>query len=131
VHVALPHDVHLHACRREFDACMQRVLPDGVPVPSSFETVGHVAHFNLRAPHLPYRRLIGQVCIDKNAAVRTVVHKTGDVGSEFRVFAMELLAGAQRQLATRCCAPFCVCDKAACRRAAARLRSALICLCST
>lgn len=39
----------------------QRLLPEGVEVPSSFESVGHVAHLNLREELLPFKRLIGQV----------------------------------------------------------------------
>lgn len=39
----------------------QRLLPPGVEVPSSFETVGHLAHLNLREELLPYKHLIGQV----------------------------------------------------------------------
>ena len=73
---------------------MQRVLPDGVDVPSAFETVGHIAHFNLREEQLPFRHVIGAVCLDKNPAIKTVVRKVGEIESEFRVFEMELLAGA-------------------------------------
>jgi tRNA G37 N-methylase Trm5 len=40
---------------------VQRVLPADVEVPTSFETVGHIAHFNLRPEQLPYRKIIGQV----------------------------------------------------------------------
>jgi tRNA (guanine37-N1)-methyltransferase len=53
------------------------------------------AHLNLRAQYLPYRHLIGQVLLDKNPTVRTVINKTEDVGSTnvFRTFPYEVLAG--------------------------------------
>jgi len=54
------------------------------------------AHVNLRDIYLPYKHLIGQVLLDKNPAIRTVINKTFDVGSEsvFRTFPYEVLAGA-------------------------------------
>lgn len=60
--------------------------------PASFETVGHIAHLNLRPPQEPYRLLIAQVMIDKYPAIKTVVHKTGSITNEYRVFSMEVLA---------------------------------------
>jgi tRNA G37 N-methylase Trm5 len=53
----------------------QRLLPPGAEVPSSFETVGHIAHLNLRDELLPYKHLVGQVLLDKNPNIRTVVNK--------------------------------------------------------
>ena len=45
-------------------------------VPTSFETVGHVAHLNLRDEALPYKRLIGRVLLEKNAGrIRTILNK--------------------------------------------------------
>jgi tRNA G37 N-methylase Trm5 len=44
-------------------------------VPSSFETVGHIAHLNLRDELLPYKHLVGQVLLDKNPNIQTVVNK--------------------------------------------------------
>lgn len=40
---------------------LEALLPKGMIVPSAFETVGHIAHLNLRDEHLPYKRLIAKV----------------------------------------------------------------------
>lgn len=45
--------------------------------PASFETVGHLVHLNLREEQLPFKYLIGQVLLDKNPHVKTVVNKVG------------------------------------------------------
>lgn len=54
-----------------------------------------LAHLNLREQYLPYKHLIGQVLLDKNPNVRTVINKTEDVGSTdpYRTFRYEVLAG--------------------------------------
>ena len=54
---------------------MQRLLPAGLEVPCSFETVGHIAHLNLRDELLPFKHLVGQVLLDKNPSIRTIVNK--------------------------------------------------------
>lgn len=61
--------------------------------PSFFLTT--IAHLNLREAYLPYKHLIGQVLLDKNPKIRTVINKTEDVGShnKFRTFPYEVLAG--------------------------------------
>ncbi|KAF3769071.1 hypothetical protein M406DRAFT_249769 [Cryphonectria parasitica EP155] len=64
-------------------------------IPAGFNTAGHVAHLNLRSQHIPYKQLIGQVLVDKNQHITTVINKVDNVGdeSEFRTFAYEVLAG--------------------------------------
>ena len=54
---------------------MQKLLPEGCEVPTSFEGVGHIAHLNIRDELLPYKHVIGQVILDKNSSIRTVVNK--------------------------------------------------------
>jgi tRNA (guanine37-N1)-methyltransferase len=71
----------------------RRLIPEAKEWPASFETAGHVAHVNLRAEMLQYKRLIGQVLLDKNRNLRTVVNKTSHIATEFRTFPMEVIAG--------------------------------------
>lgn len=72
---------------------LRSILPDDVSVPSSYEVVGHIAHFNMREEQLPYKHIIASVTLDKNTSIRTVVNKVCDVHNEFRTLNMELLAG--------------------------------------
>lgn len=74
-------------------------MPDGADVPSAFEQVGHIIHLNLRDELLPYRRIIGTVLMDKNPKARTVINKVGTIENEWRVFAMDLLAGDEDTIA--------------------------------
>ncbi|MEW5318686.1 MAG: hypothetical protein WDW38_009888 [Sanguina aurantia] len=75
---------------------LRALLPAGIDVPQSFETVGHIAHLNLREEQLPYKLIIGQVLVDKNVHLKTVVNKIGSIDNEFRVFAMEVIGGETR-----------------------------------
>ncbi|KAI8467486.1 MAG: Met-10+ like-protein-domain-containing protein [Monoraphidium minutum] len=72
---------------------LRQLLPAGMEVPSSFESIGHIAHLNLKEEALPYKSLIGQVLVDKNPHITTVVNKLGTIENEYRVFDMEVLAG--------------------------------------
>jgi len=70
--------------------------------PSSFETCGHIAHFNLLKEMMPYRRIVGQMCLRLNKHIKTVVVKVenlNDEYSKFRVLPMELVAGEDRFVA--------------------------------
>jgi len=73
---------------------LRKLLPESIKeIPSSFEQAGHLAHINLREEVLPYKYIIGQVIIDKNPNIRTVINKVGTIETEFRTFPIELLAG--------------------------------------
>lgn len=68
-------------------------LFDGVleEIPSSFEQAGHLAHMNLREEALPYKHIIGQVILDKNPTLKTVVNKIGNIETEYRTFPLEVI----------------------------------------
>lgn len=87
------HQVEITYDNISADEILRRVLPEGVEIPRGFETIGHVAHFNLRDQQLPYRKVIGKVILDKNPCLRTVVTKIGSLSNEFRTFDMEVIAG--------------------------------------
>jgi len=78
------------------DEVLKKLLPEGLEVVTAFEAVGHIAHMNLRTECLPFRHLIGQVILDKNKTISTVVNKTGQIDTVFRTFKMELLAGIDK-----------------------------------
>ncbi|GAB2278038.1 hypothetical protein Dimus_012737 [Dionaea muscipula] len=73
---------------------LEALLPKGMIVPCAFETVGHIAHLNLREEHLPYKKLIAKVVLDKNKPkIQTVVNKVDAITSDFRTMQLEILAG--------------------------------------
>jgi tRNA (guanine37-N1)-methyltransferase len=39
---------------------LRRLLPPELEMPSAFETVGHIAHLNLREALLPFKYIIAQ-----------------------------------------------------------------------
>lgn len=76
---------------------LDRLLPEAVhPPPTSFETIGHVAHFNLREAHRAYQHVIGQVVLDSLPSISTVIAKTGDVAGPFRTYDFVVVAGENR-----------------------------------
>ncbi|KAF0853086.1 mitochondrial tRNA m1G37 methyltransferase [Andalucia godoyi] len=72
---------------------LRKLLPAGSDHPSSFEIVGHIAHLNLREHFYPFQNIIGQVLLDKNPSLRTVVNKLGTIDTQFREFKMDVIAG--------------------------------------
>ena len=69
---------------------LTKILPPETEIPSSFEQAGHIAHLNLRDHLVPYKHIIGQVILDKNPAIKTVVNKIGSIETEFRTFPLEV-----------------------------------------
>ncbi|PXF43759.1 tRNA (guanine(37)-N1)-methyltransferase [Gracilariopsis chorda] len=76
------------------ESVLKEIMPDNVTIPSSFESIGHIAHLNLRDEQAPFKQLIGQVMLDKlGPRVKTIVNKLENTGGPYRTFAMEVLAG--------------------------------------
>ncbi|KAD3066884.1 hypothetical protein E3N88_34764 [Mikania micrantha] len=85
----------------QMNEVLEALLPKHMIVPSSFETVGHIIHLNLRDEHLPYKNLIAKVVLDKNKPkIQTVVNKTDAINNDFRTMQLEVLAG-NHSLVTR------------------------------
>ncbi|KAJ3103331.1 hypothetical protein HDU97_010236 [Phlyctochytrium planicorne] len=81
------------------DQILRSILPEELEVPGSFEIIGHIVHLNLRDQYLPFKKIIGEVLLDKNKYIRTVVNKTDSIDHTFRFFKMELLAGEDDMIA--------------------------------
>ncbi|KAI9229967.1 MAG: guanine(37)-N1-methyltransferase [Piptocephalis tieghemiana] len=95
----LSHTISLDYAFWSADEILRSILPEGMEVPTSFETIGHIAHMNLRDEHQAYKSIIGQVILDKNIRIRTVVNKTDNIDTTFRFFKMEVLAGEDDMIA--------------------------------
>jgi len=87
------YEVHLGYEDYTFEEVLRKLLPESVDPPASFESIGHIAHFNLRDEVWEYRHVIGQVLLDKHPQYRTVVSKVGSLEGPFRTFKMEVIAG--------------------------------------
>ncbi|KAJ6575404.1 Met-10+ like-protein-domain-containing protein [Mycena capillaripes] len=77
------------------DEIIQAILPEALRErsPVGFAMTGHIAHVNLKDEYLPYKHQIGQILLDKNMQIKTVVNKLDTIDNQFRFFKMELLAG--------------------------------------
>lgn len=72
---------------------LQELLPKDVTIPTSFEIVGSIAHFNLHKTQLLYKNIIAEVLLDKTPAIKTVVNKTEALSNVYRTPELEILGG--------------------------------------
>lgn len=92
----VPHQVVLGYNYWPADRILKGLLPVGCEVPSSFETIGHIAHLNIRDEMTPYKKLIASVILEKNKPkIKTILNKVGTITNKFRVPTFEVLAGDQ------------------------------------
>ena len=92
----IDYEVQLNYDDMTMQDILGEVLPKDVTVPAGFETVGSIAHLNLRASQLPYKDVIGQVLLDKNSKIKTVVNKTEKLNNVFRTPELEVIAGENK-----------------------------------
>lgn len=90
-----PYTMHLDYSFWKTDDILRATLPEHLldEIPGGFSQAGHLAHLNLREEFKPYGSLIGQVILDKNPKLKTVVDKVDSIDTQFRTFKMQLLAG--------------------------------------
>ena len=79
---------------------LDAVLPVHEDSISSYSTIGHIIHLNLRDHNLPFKQLIGQVFIDKLSSCHLVVNKSKTIQNEYRNFEMEVLAKRSEEVTT-------------------------------
>jgi tRNA (guanine37-N1)-methyltransferase len=102
----VPYSLHLGYDYWSYHDIISSILPEELldELPTGFQTVGHVAHFNLRDKFLPYKHLLASIILDKyKGSLRTVINKVDSVGTEdriFRTFAYEVLAGPDDLMVT-------------------------------
>ncbi|KAE9409111.1 hypothetical protein BT96DRAFT_1089862 [Gymnopus androsaceus JB14] len=74
---------------------LQAILPESLRkgAPVGFAATGHIAHVNLNDEYLPFKNTIGQLFLDKNKTIKTVVNKLDNIDTQFRFFQMEVIAG--------------------------------------
>ncbi|KAF0989012.1 hypothetical protein HZS_1866, partial [Henneguya salminicola] len=68
-------------------------IPNDVYHPFSFETIGHIAHFNLTDQFYDFKHKIGKIVLLKNPTIKTVINKVSNIENEFRNVSFEILAG--------------------------------------
>ena len=81
---------------------LKEILPNNVDIPMSYETVGHIIHFNLKKSVLKWKYIIGQIYLDKlkNNGIKTIINKTNKISNQFRVFPYEIIAGNHDMITT-------------------------------
>ncbi|ODV90377.1 hypothetical protein CANCADRAFT_13050, partial [Tortispora caseinolytica NRRL Y-17796] len=89
------HDLEIGYEFWSMEEVLEQILPPELhaEIPTGYTIVGHIAHLNVRDEYLPYKHVIGEIVLDKNPRIRTVVNKTDSIENQFRVFPMEVLAG--------------------------------------
>jgi tRNA (guanine37-N1)-methyltransferase len=98
--VLKPYTLHLDYSFWKTDEILKSILPEELldDIPGGFSQAGHLAHLNLRDEYKPYGKLIGQVILDKNPSLLTVVDKANTIANKFRTFPLELLAGEENYI---------------------------------
>ncbi|EDR28651.1 hypothetical protein, conserved [Entamoeba dispar SAW760] len=83
---------------------MKKYINKSIQLPSSFETVGTLAHMNLKEEQMEFKYIIGEAFLIKNyPRIQTVITKTAEISNEFRTFPLEVIAGIPNTEVTVIC----------------------------
>ncbi len=66
-----------------------------MPFPNSFETVGHLAHYNLTVEQQPFHKVIGEITLLKCLNITCVVNKVEKLHNIYRTPQLVMMAGKQ------------------------------------
>lgn len=92
----VPYEIEIDEKDLSYHEILREIIPKEIKeIPTSFETIGHIAHLNLKEEFYPYKEKIGNLIIEKNPNIKTVVNKLSSIESKFREFKMEVLAGKE------------------------------------
>lgn len=72
---------------------LKAVLPKNEPPLTSYSTIGHIIHLNIKDHLLEYKYVIAHILLDKVNYAKTVVYKKNTIDNVFRTFEMEVLCG--------------------------------------
>ena len=84
-----PYETELDYHNFSLQDLMKKFLPEDCVIPSSFETVGHIARLNLLPEQQPYKKLIGQAILLKNPVIKTVVSKIGTIIVQWSLMSLQ------------------------------------------
>lgn len=71
-----------------------------VHFPGSFETIGHIAHYNLTEDQEKWKYVIGEITLLKCPNIKTVANKTEKLHNIYRTPTLEHMAGEVNYEAT-------------------------------
>ncbi|KAK6631003.1 hypothetical protein RUM44_003175 [Polyplax serrata] len=87
------HDITLTYANYNASSVLKAILPKGEPPLTSFSTIGHIIHLNIKEHLLDYKKVIAEVLLDKVRNAKTVVYKKNIINNVYRNFEMEILCG--------------------------------------
>ena len=88
-----PHKITLDYHNFSLVELLRFYIPEPIVIPTSFESIGHIAHLNLLEDQLPYKRVIGEALMLKNPPITTVACKCGPINNVYRNMELEVIAG--------------------------------------
>ncbi|CRG96692.1 met-10+ like protein, putative [Plasmodium gallinaceum] len=77
---------------------LRKIFPSIDEIIHKFEIIGHIAHLNFCDKLKDCKKLIGEIILDKNKSIKTVINKKDILNNLHRTFNIELLAGEENYI---------------------------------